>query len=135
MTLLSFTSTLPAPVTLSVCTRSVFPGPLAMLTAPSATLSVPVLNDAAVMSTLSRYDLEHIAAPTLVMSTADDLFGTFDGARYTAEHIAGARFMGYASGGHLWVGHHEEVLLQITTFLTTHESPHALSASPEQRNG
>ena len=102
---------------------------------PVSTRRLGLLNDAAVMSTLSRYDLEHIAAPTLVMSTADDLFGTFDGARYTAEHIAGARFMGYASGGHLWVGHHEEVLLQITTFLTTHESPHALSASPEQRNG
>jgi hypothetical protein len=35
-------------------------------------------NDAEVTSTLPRYELERIAVPTLVMSVADDLFGTFD---------------------------------------------------------
>jgi len=77
------------------------------------------VNDAAITSTLSRYSLERIQAPTLVMSVADDRFGTYDGARYTAEHIPGARFIGYASGGHVWVGHHREGIAAITDFLKT----------------
>jgi len=76
-----------------------------------------LMNDAAVVSTLPRYDLEHIRTPTLVMSVADDRFGTYDSARYTAEHIPGARFLGYASGGHVWVGHHREAVAEIAMFL------------------
>jgi pimeloyl-ACP methyl ester carboxylesterase len=74
-------------------------------------------NDGAVVSSLPRYELERIGVPTLVMSTADDLFGTYDIARYTAEHIPGARFISYPSGGHLWVGHQKEVLSEIIAFL------------------
>ena len=76
-----------------------------------------LLNDASVTSTLTRYELERIAVPTLILSVADDLFGTFDGARYSAEHIPRARFIGYPSGGHLWVGHQKEVISEIVTFL------------------
>lgn len=79
-------------------------------------------NDAAVTSTLPRYDLEHIVAPTLAISVADDLFGTFDAARYTAEHIVGARFIGYPNGGHVLVGHQEDVFKQIATFLSLRET-------------
>jgi len=75
------------------------------------------LNDAAVTSSLRRYELERIAVPTLVISVADDLFGTFDVARYTAEHVPGARFVGYESGGHLWVGYQEDVASEIAAFL------------------
>jgi pimeloyl-ACP methyl ester carboxylesterase len=74
-------------------------------------------NDGAVVSSLPRYELERIGVPTLVMSTADDLFGTYDIARYTAGHIPGARFISYPSGGHLWVGHQKEVLSEIIAFL------------------
>lgn len=76
-----------------------------------------LLNDASVTSTLTRYELERIAVPTLILSVADDLFGTFDGARYSAEHIPHARFIGYPSGGHLWVGHQKEVISEIVAFL------------------
>ena len=76
-----------------------------------------LLNDAAVTSSLPRYELERIAAPTLVISVADDLFGTYEAARYTAEHIPRARFIGYPSGGHVWVGHHREVMAEIAAFL------------------
>jgi len=76
-----------------------------------------LVNDAAVVASLPRYELERIGVPTLVMSTADDLFGTFDTARYTAEHIPRARFVGYSSGGHLWVGHQKEVVSKIIAFL------------------
>ena len=72
-----------------------------------------LVNDAAIVSTLPRYDLERIATPTLVISVEDDLFGTYAMARYTAEHVSGARFVGFPTGGHLWVGHHAEVLAQL----------------------
>lgn len=76
-----------------------------------------LLNEAAVIPALQRYDLERILVPTLAISCADDLFGTYDGARYTAEQIPGARFIGYPSGGHLWVGHQQEVTKEIAWFL------------------
>ncbi|HEX7634357.1 MAG TPA: hypothetical protein VF427_03625, partial [Noviherbaspirillum sp.] len=41
----------------------------------------------------------------------------FDGARYTAAHIPHARFIGYKSGGHVWVGHHSKVISEIAAFL------------------
>ena len=85
---------------------------------PVSARRLGLLNDAAVTSALSRYELEHIVAPTLAISAADDLFGTFDAARYTAEHVSGARFVGYASGGHVLVGHQEDIIEEMTTFLS-----------------
>jgi pimeloyl-ACP methyl ester carboxylesterase len=76
-----------------------------------------LMNDAAVISSLRHYELERISAPTLVISTADDLFGTFDTARYTAGQIPHARFVSYSSGGHLWVGHQDEVISEISGVL------------------
>jgi 2-hydroxy-6-oxonona-2,4-dienedioate hydrolase len=89
-----------------------------------------LLNDAAITSSIQRYELERITAPALVISVADDLFGTFDGAWHTAEHIPGARFIGYPTGGHLWVGHQEAVVSEIVAFLKrpTILSPKRVSA-------
>jgi 2-hydroxy-6-oxonona-2,4-dienedioate hydrolase len=76
-----------------------------------------LLNDAAVVSTLPRYELEKITAPTLAISAEDDLYGTFEGARYTGEHVPNARFIGYSSGGHMLVGHGADASSQIAAFL------------------
>src|SRR5688572_20437453 len=76
-----------------------------------------LLNDWAIGASIERYALERITAPTLVVSLQDDLYGTFHSARYTAAHIPGARFVGYARGGHAWVGHHEEIFAQLVAFL------------------
>ncbi len=78
-------------------------------------------NDAAIISSLPRYDLERISAPTLAVSMEDDLFGTFDGAHYSADHIPKARFIGYTTGGHLWIGHHQEIMAEIAGFLRQEE--------------
>ena len=78
-----------------------------------------LLNDAAVISALPRYELERINAATLVISVADDLFGTYESARYTAAHIPRARFVAYPTGGHVWVGHQGEVMSEIAAFLKT----------------
>jgi 2-hydroxy-6-oxonona-2,4-dienedioate hydrolase len=76
-----------------------------------------LLNDAAIASSLPRYDLERIAIPTLVISIADDLYGTYASAKYTADHISKARFIGYGTGGHVWAGHHQEILAEFKAFL------------------
>jgi hypothetical protein len=51
------------------------------------------------------------------VSAADDLFGTFDAACYTAERVPRARFIGYSSGGHLLVGRQKEVTSEMAAFL------------------
>jgi pimeloyl-ACP methyl ester carboxylesterase len=76
-----------------------------------------LINDAIVCSALPRYELEQISAPTLAIGTADDLYGTFDGARYTAEQVPQGRFVGYPSGGHMLVGHDAEAKSEVVTFL------------------
>jgi pimeloyl-ACP methyl ester carboxylesterase len=76
-----------------------------------------LLNDAAIGSSIARYDLENITTPTLAISFADDLYGTYEGARYTAEHVREARFVGYPSGGHVWMGRQDDVLDEMIGFL------------------
>jgi len=90
-----------------------------MLTAilPVSQRRLGLMNDAQVVSTLQRYDLERIDAPALVMSARDDGFGTYDAAAYTASQMAHARFIGYDSGGHVWVGHHRGMLDEIAAFV------------------
>jgi pimeloyl-ACP methyl ester carboxylesterase len=76
-----------------------------------------LLNEAAIAKSLGRYDLERISAPTLLISVEDDRYGTYAAARYTAEHVPGARFVGYRTGGHMLVGHQTEIMAQVTAFL------------------
>jgi len=84
---------------------------------PFSARRLGVLNDASITPSLPRYELERIDVPTLIVGAADDPYGTYNGARYSAEHIPNARFIGYPSGGHLLVGHYEEVVSEIVSFL------------------
>jgi len=74
-------------------------------------------NDLVIVASSPRYELERIAAPTLVIGIEDDLFGTYAGSRSAAERIPGARFVGFPTGGHLWAGRQGEVALALTAFL------------------
>ncbi len=76
-----------------------------------------MLNDLTVATRLPRYELERIVSPTLLVSAPDDLYGTFESARYMAAHIRGARLLALPDGGHLWVGHHRQVLDAVSDFL------------------
>jgi len=80
-----------------------------------------LLNEAAIAQSLSAYPLERISAPTLVISLADDLYGTYESAAYTASRIPGSRLIGYAQGGHLWIGHHRQILAELGAFLSAPE--------------
>jgi 2-hydroxy-6-oxonona-2,4-dienedioate hydrolase len=77
-----------------------------------------IINDLSTSSSLTRYELERIEAPTLVLGVRDDWYGTFAGAQYTASQIPRAQFVSYDSGGHMWIGHDNEVLSEIVAFLT-----------------
>lgn len=76
-----------------------------------------IVNDARMAVSLTRYELEKIHAPTLVLSVRDDGYGTFAGGVYTASHISGASFVGYDSGGHMWVGRQDQMFSEIARFL------------------
>lgn len=74
-------------------------------------------NDARICSTLDRYELEKLVVPTLVVTAENDLFRTFPGARYTADHLPNARFVSYPTGGHMLVGHDAELSAIVNEFL------------------
>jgi 2-hydroxy-6-oxonona-2,4-dienedioate hydrolase len=76
-----------------------------------------LLNDSRLTTGAARAALESIRAPTLCISARDDGFGTYESARYSAEHIAGARFLGFDQGGHLLLGHQAEVVEAVDALL------------------
>lgn len=80
-----------------------------------------LVNDARVVSSLAHYDPQDIKVPLLAISTADDLYGTFGGARYAAENVPGACFVGYSDGGHLCVGHTDAIVSEMAKFLLSHQ--------------
>ena len=96
---------------------------------PASRRRAGLSNDEAVVSNLKRFDLERIEAPTLLISVEDDRYGTFPGAKYTAGQIRNARFKGFPTGGHLWLGHDEEVSTAVRDFL----QHAALNKSPDPR--
>lgn len=60
---------------------------------------------------------DRIVAPTLILSCEDDLFGTAATARLLAERIPGAALTVYTTGGHIWLGHDDDVADRIAAFV------------------
>lgn len=88
---------------------------------PVAPRRLGLLNDAEVVSSLESYEPRDVKVPVLAISMADDLYGTLDGARYAAEQIPGACFIGYSDGGHLCVGHTDAIISAIAGFFASHQ--------------
>jgi 2-hydroxy-6-oxonona-2,4-dienedioate hydrolase len=74
-------------------------------------------SDSSVGKHLAPSPLESVHVPTLIVSARDDGYGTYASAQYTASRIAGAKFIGFDHGGHVWVGHDEEVMAEILRLL------------------
>ncbi len=90
---------------------------------PVSPRAVGLLDDTRLGKRLGPSALDAIRAPTLVISARDDGFGTYASARYTANHIAGAKFFGFERGGHLLVGHDDEARAAIVELLATSTRP------------
>ena len=60
---------------------------------------------------------ERIAVPTIILSCEDDLFGTAATARLLAKRIPEAELTVYQSGGHIWLGHDDDIADRITAFI------------------
>jgi pimeloyl-ACP methyl ester carboxylesterase len=67
-----------------------------------------------------RYPLEEIAAPVLIVNAVDDPLTLYANARAAAERIPGARLVSIEDGGHLFLGHQEQVRSEIAAFLKQH---------------
>jgi pimeloyl-ACP methyl ester carboxylesterase len=63
--------------------------------------------------------------PTLVVHARDDPTPAFALAEETARRIPGAEFLSVPDGGHLLLGHHDEVRRAISEFLLAHASAEA----------
>lgn len=74
-------------------------------------------SDSAVGKHLTPSPLDTLGLPVLVFSARDDRYGTYASAAYTASQIPGAKFIGFDKGGHLLVGHNDEVMAAIVTRL------------------
>lgn len=67
--------------------------------------------------TLPLFPLERIAQPTLLVSATDDLYQTLRVARHASQVIPNARLLEFKSGGHLLLGHADEMWAQVAAFI------------------
>ena len=84
---------------------------------PAGSRRLGVLNEGNTQGSARQYPLERITAPTLLISAADDLYRTLPNARHAASLIPHARVIEFATGGHLLLGHENEVWPQVAGFL------------------
>ncbi len=85
---------------------------------PVSARAAGLRSDSAVGKKLTAAQLQLVRAPTLIISARDDGYGTYASAEYTASQIAGAKFIGFETGGHTWVGHNDEVMAAIVDLVT-----------------
>ena len=93
---------------------------------PVSARRLGLLNDSRLTTGAARVALEAIGAPTLCISARDDAYGTFESARYSAQQIPGARFLGFERGGHMLIGHQVEVTAAILALVHGAPVPRAL---------
>lgn len=90
---------------------------------PISRRAAGLANEAAVASALTRYPIEEIRVPTLLISAEDDLYGTYENSLYTAGQIPQAKLVTFPSGGHLLVGHEAEVRAEVRSLLEEAKQP------------
>ncbi|HOI39855.1 MAG TPA: alpha/beta hydrolase [Methanobacterium sp.] len=64
-----------------------------------------------------NYPFENIIIPTLVISARDDPLALHKNANTLVERIPNSRLLALPDGGHLFLGHDKEVMVEITNFL------------------
>ncbi|MGE6698906.1 alpha/beta fold hydrolase [Hyphomonas sp. NPDC076900] len=74
-------------------------------------------NEIAAVDPQAEYDLETIRAPVLVVHAADDRLNPVAISETIAARISNAEFIRYNTGGHLLLGHHDDLREAIPEFL------------------
>jgi 2-hydroxy-6-oxonona-2,4-dienedioate hydrolase len=74
-------------------------------------------NEGAAIDPAARYDLAAIAAPLLIVHAKDDGINPFPIAEFLAGSLPKARFLALPDGGHLLLGHREEVARAVAEVL------------------
>ena len=64
----------------------------------------------------------HIRSPTLIMNAIDDPATRIEGARTLAVRIPKSKLVTFDTGGHLLLGHNEEIKHHISQFVGVHNS-------------
>ena len=77
-------------------------------------------NESAAIDLADPIDPSQVRAPALVVHAADDRLTPVATALFTTEGIPGAEVLILETGGHLLLGHHNEVRQRISVFLATH---------------
>jgi 2-hydroxy-6-oxonona-2,4-dienedioate hydrolase len=86
---------------------------------PVSARAAGLRHDTAAGKSMTPAPLDLVHAPTLIISARDDRYGTYASAEYMASQIAGARFIGFETGGHTWVGHNDAVMDAIAELTAT----------------
>jgi 2-hydroxy-6-oxonona-2,4-dienedioate hydrolase len=76
-----------------------------------------MMNDGHFAGSPADIDLSRIASPTLVVSAEDDRFGTAETARTITATVPSARLVIYPTGGHIWLGHDDDLADEIAGFV------------------
>jgi 2-hydroxy-6-oxonona-2,4-dienedioate hydrolase len=84
---------------------------------PAAPRRLGLLNEAKTQQPGREYALERISAPTLLISVADDLYQTLPVARRAAKVIRDSRLIEFKTGGHLLLGHENDVWRAVASAL------------------
>jgi pimeloyl-ACP methyl ester carboxylesterase len=66
---------------------------------------------------LPVFPIDRIQTPTMLVRAADDLYQTLRVARHAAQLIPNARLLAFESGGHLLLGHGDEMWPQVAEFM------------------
>jgi len=77
-------------------------------------------NEGAAIDPAHPIDPGAIRAPSLIVHAGDDRLTPVATAQFTAEGIPGAEALIFDTGGHLLLGHHDEVRQRIAAFLAAH---------------
>lgn len=86
---------------------------------PVSARAIGLRADTAASKAMTPVDLSRVRAPSLIISARDDSYGTYAAAEYMAGQIAGARFLGFDTGGHTWVGQNDAVMEAVTALVTS----------------
>ena len=84
---------------------------------PVSARAAGLRSDSVLGKSLGPAALGAVRVPTLIVSVRDDGFGTYASAQYTASQITGAKFVSFERGGHVWVGHDEEIMTEIANLV------------------